>query len=205
MKICILATGRCGSSSLFNCIKEHLNDEYLFLEEPFDRYKTSKLGFTIDNNSSNVLIKTLVGQTPQLDKKSVIKFYDWIFQTFDKVILLDRKNKKEQTESFAYHTENKTKNKHNNKRYYYLNHISVDKIKEWNLNLDTASQFLETQSTDKNSKIYYYEDIFVNKDKSVINEIFDYLELKQIKESIDNWIISDDKKVRTMEKRDKFI
>lgn len=203
MKICILATGRCGSTSLFNCIKEHLPNEYLFLMEPFDCYKTSKSGFTIDIDTKNVLLKTLVGQNPYIEDGVMI--YNWIFQTFDKVILLDRKNKQEQTESFVYHTENKTVDKHGKKRYYYLNHISDDKIKKWDLNLSIASQLLETLSTSNNSKIYYYEDIFVNKEESIINEIFDYLELEQIKESIDNWIISDNKKVRVMEKRDKFI
>lgn len=203
MKICILATGRCGSTSLFGCIKDHLPSEYMFLTEPFDRYKTKKEPFTIDTTTPNVLIKTLVGQIP--NEKDGMMVYDWIFQTFDKVIILDRKNKVEQTESFAFHTINNIKDRHNRKRVYYLNSIPEDVINKWEIDLNIASELLESYSREYNSKIYYYEDIFVDKNKEVIDEIFNYLELSQLKESIDRWIISDNKKVRITEKRDKLL
>jgi hypothetical protein len=203
MKICILATGRCGSTSLFGCIKDHLPSEYMFLTEPFDRYKTKKEPFTIDASTPNVLIKTLVGQIP--NEKDGMMIYDWIFQTFDKVIILDRKNKLEQSESFAFHTTNKIKDRHNRKRVYYFNSIPEDVMNKWELDLNIASELLESYSREYNSKIYYYEDIFVNKDDLIINEIFNYLDLTPIKESVDSWIISDNKKVRITEKRDKLL
>lgn len=203
MKICILATGRCGSTSLYSCIKEHLNDEYTFLEEPFDRYKTTKKGLTIDFNTPNVLIKTLIGQIP--NEKDGMMVYEWIFQTFDKVILLDRKNKIEQVESFAFHTTNNIKDRHNRKRVYYFNSISDEVMDKWELDINIASEFLTTLSKENNKKIYYYEDLFVNKDQLIIDEIFKYLNLTPIKESIDRWIISDNKKVRITEKRDKLL
>jgi hypothetical protein len=203
MKICILATGRCGSTSLYSCIKEHLNAEYTFLEEPFDRYKTTKKGLTIDFNTPNVLIKTLIGQIP--NEKDGMMVYEWIFQTFDKVILLDRKNKIEQVESFAFHTTNNIKDRHNRKRVYYFNSISDEVMDKWELDINIASEFLTTLSKENNTKIYYYEDLFVNKDQLIIDEIFKYLNLTPIKESIDRWIISDNKKVRITEKRDKLL
>lgn len=203
MKICILATGRCGSTSLYSCIKEHLNDEYTFLQEPFDRYKTTKKGLTIDFNTPNVLIKTLIGQIP--NEKDGMMVYEWIFQTFDKVILLDRKNKVEQVESFAFHTTNNIKDRHNRKRVYYFNSISDEVMDKWELDINIASEFLTTLSKENNTKIYYYEDLFVNKDQLIIDEIFKYLNLTPIKESIDRWIISDNKKVRIREKRDKLL
>ncbi len=203
MKICILATGRCGSTSLYSCIKEHLNAEYTFLEEPFDRYKTTKKGLTIDFNTPNVLIKTLIGQIP--NEKDGMMVYEWIFQTFDKVILLDRKNKIEQVESFAFHTTNNIKDRHNRKRVYYFNSISDEVMDKWELDINIASEFLTTLSKENNKKIYYYEDLFVNKDQLIIDEIFKYLNLTPIKESIDRWIISDNKKVRITEKRDKLL
>jgi len=203
MKICILATGRCGSTSLYSCIKEHLNDEYTFLQEPFDRYKTTKKGLTIDFNTPNVLIKTLIGQIP--NEKDGMMVYEWIFQTFDKVILLDRKNKVEQVESFAFHTTNNIKDRHNRKRVYYFNSISNDVMDKWELDINIASEFLTTLSKENNAKIYYYEDLFVNKDQLIIDEIFKYLNLTPIKKSIDRWVISDNKKVRITEKRDKLL
>jgi hypothetical protein len=203
MKICILATGRCGSTSLYSCIKEHLNDEYTFLEEPFDYYKTKKESFTISTNTPNVLIKTLIGQVP--NKEDGLGFYQFIYETFDKVIILDRKNKLEQTESFAFNTKHKFKDIHNIKRVYYLNSISKHIMDEWNANLNEASELLKILSKQYSSKIYYYEDIFVNKNEQVINEIFNYLDLTPIKESVDSWIISDNKKVRIPEKYDKLL
>jgi hypothetical protein len=203
MKICILATGRCGSTSLFGCIKDHLPSEYIFLTEPFDRYKTKKEPLTIDTSTPNVLIKTLVGQIP--NEKDGMMVYDWIFQTFDKVIILDRKNKLEQVESFAFHTTNNIKDRHNRKRVYYFNSISDEVMDKWELDINIASEFLTTLSKENNTKIYYYEDLFVNKDQLIIDEIFKYLNLTPIKESIDRWIISDNKKVRITEKRDKLL
>jgi hypothetical protein len=203
MKICILATGRCGSTSLFGCIKDHLPSEYIFLTEPFDRYKTKKESFTIDINTPNVLLKTLVGQIP--NKEDGLGFYQFIFETFDKVIILDRKNKLEQTESFAFNTKHKFKDIHNIKRVYYLNSIPKDIMDEWNTNLNEASELLKILSKEYSSKIYYYEDIFVNKNEQVINEIFNYLELTPIDKSINKWIISDNKKVRITEKRVKLL
>ena len=194
MKICILATGRCGSNSLFRCIQEHLPEEYTFLNEPFDVFKENKENFRIDINTPNVLLKTLVGQIPA--QKYRTELYDWIFQTFDKVVILDRKNKTEQTESFAYHTTKNIKDRHNTKRIYNLDSISTDVINKWESDLQIASNFLVLTSQEYNSKIYYYEDIFVNKDMLVINEIFDCLGIKPIKKIINRWIISNDKKVR---------
>jgi hypothetical protein len=203
MKICILATGRCGSTSLYSCIKEHLNDEYTFLEEPFDRYETTKKGLTIDFNTPNVLIKTLIGQVPNIEDG--LSFYQFIYETFDKVIILDRKNKLEQTESFVFHTTNNVKDRHNRKRIYYLNSIPKHIMDKWNRNLNEASELLKILSKEYSSKIYYYEDIFVNKNEQAINEIFNYLDLTPIKELVDSWIISDNKKVRITEKYDKLL
>ncbi len=203
MKICILATGRCGSTSLFSCIKDHLSSEYMFLTEPFDRYKTKKEPLTIDSSTPNVLIKTLVGQIP--NEKDGMMVYDWIFQTFDKVIILDRKNKSEQSESFVFHTTNNIKDRHNEKMVYYFNSTPKDVMDKWEFDLNIASELLESYSREYNSKIYYYEDIFVKKDISIINEIFNYLDLTPVKKSIDSWIISDNKKVRITEKRDKLL
>lgn len=203
MKICILATGRCGSNSLFRCIQEHLPDGYIFLNEPFDIFKKNKDDVNIDIDTPNILIKNLVGQSPGQKDSNIL--YDWIFQTFDKVILLDRRNKVEQTESFAYHTIKNIEDRHNTKRIYYLNSIPKDVIDKWELNLKTSSDFLISTSEKNSSKIYYYEDIFVNKDMLIVNEIFNYIGIKPIEEIVDRWIISDDKKVRIYKKIGKLI
>ena len=203
MKICILATGRCGSTSLHYCIKEHLPENYVFMTEPFDRYKEEKENIRIDVSTPDILLKTLVGQMP--DKELKNGFYDWIFQTFYKVIILDRKNKIEQTESFAYHTINDIKDRHNTKRIYYLNSISEHVKDKWESDLKIASELLELTAIRYESKIYYYEDIFVDKNMTVINEIFNYLGIEPNEKIINYWIISDEKKVRIYKKTGKFL
>jgi hypothetical protein len=207
MKICILATGRCGSTSLFRCIENHLHKEYVILTEPFDRFKEDKKNIRIDESTPDILIKTLVGQTPTpiSTLENAVKFYEWIFETFDKVIILDRKNKTEQTESFAYHTTKNIEDRHNTKRIYHLDSIPSDVINKWQIDLEKASTLLTLASEKYNSKIYYYEDIFVDKDMLVINEIFDYLGVKPIEEIVNRWIISDDKKVRIYKKTGKLL
>jgi hypothetical protein len=205
MKICILATGRCGSTSLLNCIENHLHEGYSILIEPFDKFKKIKKNVRIDETTPDILIKTLVGQTPHPGKENATQFYNWIFQTFDKVIILDRKNKTEQTESFVYHTVNNIKDKHNTKRIYNFDSISTEVIASWEFDINKASSLLALLSKQYNSKIYYYEDIFVDKNMLVINEIFDYLNITPIKEIINSWIISDDKKVRLYKKIDKLL
>lgn len=201
-----MASGRCGSTSLFKCIKEHLTDNYTFLEEPLDRYSKTEENLSFCDDNKNVLLKMLFGQTPSnIDKENTKLFYKSILETFDKVIILDRINKIEQSESFIYHTVNKTKDRHKIKRVYHLNSIPKDTFNEWELNLIAVSDTLESFSEKYNKKIYYYEDIFVNKKTSIINEIFDYLELTPIEDSINNWLISDDKKVRISENHNKFL
>ena len=205
MRICIIATGRCGSTSLAKCIEEHLTSDYTFLTEPLDQYNKTEENLTSYNDTENILLKMLIGQTPDMIEENVKLFYKSIFETFDKVIILDRKSKLEQSESFAFNTKHKFKDIHNIKRVYYLNSISKDVMDEWNMVLNQASKLLRILSNEYSSKIYYYEDIFVNKNKQVINEIFNYLELVPNKESIDSWIISDNKKVRIKEKHHKLL
>lgn len=105
MKICIITTGRAGSTSLYNLIEKHLPLNYYCRPEPF--YGTSKHvdQKLVIESEENVLIKTLIGQT---QKNFNLEDMDvWLFKNFDKIILLDRLDKQLQVESFSYHSYNK--------------------------------------------------------------------------------------------------
>lgn len=111
MKICILSTGRAGSTSLFNAMKAHLDESYYSIAEPFNKNFNRVISIVEDQYNhiqkfENSLIKTIVFQhPPEIEKDS---YHDWLFEYFDKVILLDRRDKKLQGKfciSFIYKTD----------------------------------------------------------------------------------------------------
>ena len=131
-------------------------------------------------------------------------FYVWLFSFFDKVILLDRLDKQSQAESFSYLVHTKNKEWHR-KQFYNMSLVPNGFIEEWDYRLDNLKKILNDLSVKYNKKIYYYEDIFVDKNMEIINEIFDYLELEINHDVINEYIISDDRKVRLKEKTTKLI
>lgn len=109
MKILLVGIGRCGTISLSNAFG---NQKYHVIPEPFsmdttytnlnekkfnfgwwNKNKEEQLDFFI-NKEKNIIVKTLVGQTP----KQYHGFKNWqsfIFEfvkDFDKVLWIDRKN-----------------------------------------------------------------------------------------------------------------
>ena len=44
--------------------------------------------------------------------------------------------------------------------------------------------------------MFFYEDIFVDKDMNIINSLFEYIEIEPIQKYIEQFIISDTNKVR---------
>jgi hypothetical protein len=207
MKICILSIGRSGSTSLYNAIIRHLHKGYYCIGEPFndkiDRIiKIDENQFDLISKKENVLIKTILTHKPnEMDNDT---FNNWLFTFFDKIILLDRLDKKSQVESFSFlvHTKNKEWHK---KQFYNMSLVPKDFIDEWDDRLSMLKNKLGELSLKHNKKIYFYEDIFVNKNMDTINEIFNYLEIKMDENIINEFIISEDRKVRLNEKKNRLI
>ena len=207
MKICILSIGRSGSTSLYNTIIRHLDKGYYCIGEPFNDKinrinKIDENQFDLISKKENVLIKTILTHKPNgMDNDT---FNDWIFTFFDKIILLDRFDKKAQAESFSFlvHTENKEWHK---KQFYDMSLVPNDFIEEWDERLSILKNKLSELSLKHNKKIYYYEDIFVNKNMDTINEIFSYLGVEMDENIINEFIISEDRKVRLNEKKNRLI
>jgi hypothetical protein len=207
VKICIISTGRAGSTSLYNLIKDHLSNEYYSITEPFnDKIKRVK---EVDSdqlqfitNKSHVLIKTITTQKPEGKTDEFI--CNWIFNFFDKVILLDRSNITEQAESFAYliHTDNRL---WHTKQVYKMSLVPKEFVDEWKERLLNNKMIISALSKKYNKKVYYYEDLFVNKNIETIQEIFQYLELELNYNLVNEWIFSEEKKVRLNQKNNKLI
>lgn len=207
MKICIVSTGRAGSTSLYNLIKNHLTKDYYFITEPFNEKITrvseiaaNQLEFI--SKRENVLIKTIINQRPENTTEDFID--EWIFTFFDKIILLDRLDIKSQVESFAYliHTDAKIWHV---KQVFNLSKVPEEVIEEWYGKVTYSKERIDYYSKKLNKKIYYYEDIFINKNNEIIKEIFDYLEITIDPKLVDEWIFSDEKKVRIPEGKRKLL
>jgi hypothetical protein len=75
----------------------------------------------------------------------------------------------------------------------------------------TPTSHLEEQASvlkaisDKGYPLFYYEDIFVNKDIETIKSLNEYCEIEYNQICIDEWINSPYKKVRIEEKSNKLI
>jgi hypothetical protein len=207
MKICILSIGRCGSTSLYTAIVKHLTRHYYCVGEPFNDkinriFKIDENQFDLISKKENVLIKTILTHKPNgMDSNT---FNNWLFTFFDKIILLDRLDKKSQAESFSYLVHTKNKEWHT-RQFYNMSLVPNGFIEEWDHRLDNLKKTLGELSIKHNKKIYYYEDIFVDKNMDIINEIFDYLELEIKHDIINEYILSDDRKVRLKEKKNKLI
>jgi hypothetical protein len=207
MKICIISTGRSGSTSLYNLIKNHLGNEYYSITEPFnDKIKrvkeTDPDQIEVIKNNTQVLIKTITAQRPENKTDEFID--NWLFEFFDKIILLDRLNIKEQAESFAYiiHSNN---NLWHTKQVYKMSQVPKEFIKEWEEKLLNDKKIINRYSKQYNKRVYYYEDIFINKNIEILKEIFKYLELELNYDLVNEWIFSEEKKLRINENKTKLL
>ena len=198
MKICIVSIGRTGSSSLYKAIYKHLPEDYYCISEPFNntfirRTKIEENQFDYICNQKNVFIKTSVDHKPK--DKSIDFMHEWIFNFFDKIILLDRIDKISVVESYAYLVYSKSKKWHH-KQFYDMSKIPPEFIKEWEIRVENYKKTINELSIKYDKKIYYYEDIFLDKNVEIINEIFNYIEIKPNFKIIENDILSDNNKVR---------
>jgi hypothetical protein len=220
MRIAIVCNGRSGSTSTFyylKCCLARERKKYDSFFEPFnfinpDREDTYNQLKTIDEiiNKKNILIKTFIDSDnyPYESFKSVEDYWEWFYSFFDKIIVLERKNKRLQAESLTYHlkiSKNRTplQNWHTQK-YYELTEDDEDTIIELTHHLESAASGLKSIS-DMGYPLFYYEDLFVDKDIETIKRLNEYCEIEYNQSCIDEWINSPYKKVRIEEKSNKLI
>lgn len=207
MKICILSTGRAGSTSLYSLLAKHLPSNYYCELEPFNVGMSRSNGFNINQKSvieseENVLIKTLIGQTQK--EIDIENMYVWLFEHFDKIILLDRLDKQLQVESFSYQTYKNNLRWHDKKRYR-MELVPKD-IMDTNIKrLEYSTNKINELSKRYNKKIYYYEDIFLDNNIETINEIFNLINETPNEELLNFWVISDEKRVRLKDNEIKLL
>jgi hypothetical protein len=204
MKILLLGTPRSGSTSLIKFINSHISlSHYKMMIEPFN----NKLNGVINSITpllkyNNLLVKNLflIGndEYPKESFANVYEYFEWCFSYFDKIIILDRKDKIAQSESFVINEtifREKGINWHTQK-IYDLNKLDKSYFNEMIDRYRESSKILKEISNINNFPIFYYEDIFLEYNMETINNLLKYLGLELNKIHYKNFILSPNMRVR---------
>ena len=205
MKILILGTPRSGSTSLVKFIDSHIKlSNYKMVIEPFN----NSLYFKGDSNIEtllqyeNILVKNLFllghEEYPTKSFNNIYEYLKWCYSYFDKIIILDRKDKLAQSESFAV---NETSMREegidwHTPKIYDVEKIESSYIKTMIDRYIESGEILKNISDTNNFPIFYYEDIFLNKSRKHIEFLFSYLDMEMDESNYMEWILSPYRRVR---------
>lgn len=219
MKILILATPRSGSTSLTNLIYSHLKQlKYTLFIEPFNSnfynsYKNKGFDFETTyplEKFKNLLVKTLLlsdnNEYPKKSFDNIESYLEWCITFFDKIIILDRKNKLQQSESFAFNEimfRTYGIDWHVPKKYD-ISVIDKNYLETMINRYEESSKLLKDLSNKNNIPIFYYEDIFLN-NTGKINDLFCSLNLECNNQEYSNYLIQKLGKVRMDNNKNKLI
>jgi hypothetical protein len=203
MRIAILTSERTGSTTLFHLIRDHLKSiEYVCHCEPFNQFLHKKLNrngyetkFYEDKN--NVFIKTFISEIHRPndfigDDES---YWDWFFKYFEKIIILDRKDKTLQSESFTYHAIKGKPNDWHKRQYYDFDGIEEGHV-EYRKNIFVEESKKLHEISDRGYPVVYFEDIYVNRDKTALKDILHYIGVDLNDTLYRRYILSDSFRVR---------
>jgi hypothetical protein len=177
MKILILYTPRSGTNSISEYFLKQ-NPDYEYFNQPFSGYKElgiKKIPYEECIKYENVLVKSDIENFSSLkiNKKKIIN-------DFDKVLLLSRKNKREQVISCLIADLNKNY-LDKTKRKYYLDGIDEEEIEHF-ITIFKYFDSMLYEFEDMRFRFFYYEDLFYGD----FSELFNYLNLNHIDEDFKN-------------------
>ena len=210
MRVLILGTPRSGSTSLVKFIDSHIKlSNYQMFIEPFNRNLYPNKEYDEDRDTilyvtkyNNVLVKSLFllghEEYPIKSFNDIYEYLNWCYSYFDKIIILDRKDKLAQSESFAV---NETSMRERGIGWHTPKIYDVDKIEPSYIKTmidryTESSEILHTISSKQKFPMFYYEDIFLEKSRKHIEELFSYLDMKMDESNYMEWILSPYRRVR---------
>jgi hypothetical protein len=210
MKILILGTPRSGSTSLVKFIDSHIKlSNYQMVIEPFNQNLYPNKKYDEDRDTilyvtkyNNVLVKSLFllgyEEYPIKSFNNIYEYLNWCYSYFDKIIVIDRKDKIAQSESFAI---NETMFREKNigwhvPKIYDVEKIEPSYIKTMIDRYTESGEILKEISDTNNFPIFYYEDIFLEHNLDTINTLLEYLGLELNIEKYNEFILSSYKRVR---------
>ena len=210
MKILILGTPRSGSTSLVKFIDSHIKlSNYQMFIEPFNRFLYPNKEYDEDRDTilyvtkyNNVLVKSLFllehEEYPTKSFNDIYEYLDWCYSYFDKIIILDRKDKLAQSESFVV---NETSMREKGIGWHTPKIYDVDKIEPSYIKTmidryTKSSEILHNISYKHKFPMFYYEDIFLEKSRKHIEQLFSYLDMEMDESNYMKWILSPYRRVR---------
>lgn len=167
MKILLIYTARTGSTSIFNYFQK-MKLEYECYNEPWFAwminfvYEGKKIDYNDIIKKKNIFIKCTFKNLPTT--------IDNLVKDFDKIIILLRKNTKEQSESSILVNKERSYLDMSPRKYRTYN------ITDFELN-DTISLYLDLNSKLKSISeeyqipLFYYEDLYYNDFTPLFNEL----------------------------------
>jgi hypothetical protein len=172
MKILIEAIPRSGSTVLMKALAKFFNCSSVGLDRP---QPISSQYYFKQTKAKNIVVKCMASQFPSDCKfEDRLDIHTRFAKQFDVVICLGRKNKKEQVESFA-HAVNTNKNPaewHGN--YIFNNNLTSNDYSEHSYRYEGHISDLKLLSTNIDSKIIWYEDLYSG-DKGRVNHCLRHL------------------------------
>ena len=174
MRVLMLYTPRCGSTSILKYF-EKIKLDYTIISQPWSPLVSelevkNKVEYNQVVSDENVFVKSAIGlffykQIP----------YETVKQDFDKIVVLSRKNHKEQTESLAHAA------KHNSflesTRYLIDEKLDFFMGEMDKVLLEEKARIQELEEH-LNAKVFYYEDLYYRS----FNDLFKYLEVEHVEE-----------------------
>jgi hypothetical protein len=219
MKILLLGTPRSGSTSLVKFIDSHIKlSNYQMCIEPFNRNLYPNKEYDEDRDTilyvtkyNNVLVKNLFllghEEYPIKSFNDIYEYLNWCYSYFDKIIILDRKDKLAQSESFAI---NETSMRERGIGWHTPKIYDVDKIEPSYIKTmidryTKSSEILHNISSNQKFPMFYYEDIFLEKSRKHIEQLFSYLDMEMDESNYIEWILSPDRRVRINKNKQNLI
>ena len=210
MKILILASPRSGSTSLTLLLKEHLDKTFNVFFEPFNpkfynNYKSKGNDF-IDceplKKYENLLVKSIILvdyiEYPTNVFSNENQYIDWCISFFDKVIVLDRLNKTEQSESFVINetTQKLTGIGWHVPKIYDTNNIDLNFYNNMFESLNKTKDRLIEIVNKYHLPYFLYENLYTKDNKNEISRLFECLEIEPNGEYVDEYINNKNRRVR---------
>jgi hypothetical protein len=214
MKILLLGTPRSGSTSLVRLIDSHIDlPNYKMVIEPFNKSLYSNEKHTIESllEYKNILVKNLflIGNDEYAENSfiDVYEYFNWCYSYFDKIIILDRKDKIAQSESFVIN-ETLMREKGigwHTPKIYELDSIDKSYLETMIDRYTKSSEILHTISSKQKFPMFYYEDIFLEKSRKHIEELFSYLGIELNEDNYKEYILSPYRRVRIDKRKQNLI
>jgi hypothetical protein len=172
MKILLLYNARSGTNSIGEYFMKQ-NPHFTYINQPWSFYNDAEEGITPKSYSESIKSENLFikNEISNLKHKGINK--ETLIKDFDKIILLARKNKREQAVS-AYVAQYSLSFTDNSKKNYYVDGLNEEWITQ---RMEWFSQY-EIEMMEYipfGAKMFFYEDLFYD---NQWNELFEFLNLE---------------------------